>query len=210
MGIQVLDPTGYTIDFNLYTGKEEDRTDHGVSYDVVMKLVQPYAFQGYSALFDNSYSSPKLLEDLLTLEITGTGTLRANQRGIPTEVKELKSSLEKGKNVPRGTGYYLREEGSQVVYVCWQDRCCVLLASTAYPGHSEGTVACKQKTGDGGRAAIQVTCPAVVKAYNKYKGGVPGGSISELPQHPEENCPILENSFLSSGGLVCREYLHSV
>ena len=80
---------------------------------------------------------------ILTLEITGTGTLRVNRRGIPTEVKELKSSLEKGKNAPRGTGYYLCEEGSQVVYVCWQDRRCVLLASTAYPGHSEGTVARK-------------------------------------------------------------------
>ena len=39
---------GYTIDYNIYIGKAAGRdvSEHGLSYDVVMKLMQPYLNQG--------------------------------------------------------------------------------------------------------------------------------------------------------------------
>ena len=52
--------TGYTSDFDIYVGKE--RSQHGLAYDVVMALVEPFAFQGYKAYCDNLYSSPSLFE----------------------------------------------------------------------------------------------------------------------------------------------------
>ena len=66
----------------------------GLSYDVVMKLVQPFLFQGYELYFDNFYTSPTLLTDLLQLEVVATGTLNANRRGVPKEVLEMKIMLQ--------------------------------------------------------------------------------------------------------------------
>ena len=71
----VADVTGYTLDFDLYVGKDAEYSTKGLSYDVVMKLVQRFGFQGYEVYFDNFYTSPDLLNDLLALEIVGTGTL---------------------------------------------------------------------------------------------------------------------------------------
>ena len=52
--------TGYTVDFDLYVGKETQISNKGLSYDV-MKLVQPLLFQGYELYIDNFYTSPTLL-----------------------------------------------------------------------------------------------------------------------------------------------------
>jgi len=58
----LADMTGYTVDFDIYTGKSTEES--GLSYDVVTKLVQPLAFQGYELYVDNFYSSPDLFIDL--------------------------------------------------------------------------------------------------------------------------------------------------
>ena len=84
--------SGYTIDFNIYTGKSSEHTDHGLSHDVVMELVQPFAFQGYQVYVDNFYSSPDLFTHLLEYGITATGMLRTNQRGVPGDVIVLKEA----------------------------------------------------------------------------------------------------------------------
>ena len=40
------------MDFSIYTGKSESRSDMGLSYDVV-ELLGPYCFQGYELYVDN-------------------------------------------------------------------------------------------------------------------------------------------------------------
>ena len=81
----LADMSGYTMDFNIYTGKSVDRSDLGLSYDVV-----PYCFQGYEVYVDNFYSSPTLFDSLLKLGITATGTFRTNRKEIPKDVIALK------------------------------------------------------------------------------------------------------------------------
>ena len=34
----IADTTGYTVNFDLYTGRETDRSEFGLGYDVVMNL----------------------------------------------------------------------------------------------------------------------------------------------------------------------------
>ena len=131
--------SGYTIDFNIYTGKSSEHTDHGLSHDVVMELVQPFAFQGYQVYVDNFYSSPDLFTHLLEYSITATGTLRTNRRGVPGDVVVLKEALDK-RSVTRGTGYYIRDPESSIVYSCWRDKRVVTVMTTAHPGHSERNV----------------------------------------------------------------------
>ena len=54
----IADPSGYTLDFDVYTGKDGNgKGDHGVAYGVVMKLVAPFFFQGYHLYIDNFYTS---------------------------------------------------------------------------------------------------------------------------------------------------------
>ena len=83
----LADMTGYTVDFDIYTGKTTERSELGLSHDVVMQLVPPLTYQGYELYCDNFYSSPKLFEDLLHLGIGATGTFRSNRKGIPGEVR---------------------------------------------------------------------------------------------------------------------------
>jgi len=104
----VADPSGYTLDFNVYTGKESDgKREHGLAYDVVMKLIGPFCFQGYHVYIDNFYTSAKLLNDLYQFGIYATGTFRADRVVIPSEVKIMKEILS-GRGILRGTGYYWR------------------------------------------------------------------------------------------------------
>ena len=55
---------GYTVDFNVYIGKEtQGISKHGLGYDGVMELMEPYLNQGYHLYRDNFYTS-ELLEHL--------------------------------------------------------------------------------------------------------------------------------------------------
>ena len=113
---------------------------------------------------DHYYSSPSLFESLLGVGIRATGTLRTSRVGVPSSVVALKAVLAK-KKTDRGTGYYVRT--SSTVYVCWKDVRVVTLISTAYLGHSEGTVSRRTSAG---KVAVQVPLPVV--RYNSSMGGV--------------------------------------
>ena len=110
----LADTSGYTIDFELYTGKMERKGENGLAYDVVMQLCQNFKFQGYSLYVDNFYTGVALFEDLAKLGIAATGTLRIDRKGVPDIVKQLQKALSE-RNVPRGHGYYIRT-GSLCMY----------------------------------------------------------------------------------------------
>ena len=158
----VADTTGYTIDFNIYTGKRES-TEHGLASQVVMTLVEPFMFQGYEVFTDNFYTSPTL-EALSEVGIRATGTLRINRRGIPDSVIELKRMLEKD-DFPRGTGYYYVHESS--VYVCWKDSKPITIMTTDYPGHYENLVSRRVQSG-----RVDIPRPIAIEKYNAFMGGV--------------------------------------
>lgn len=134
-----IHPSGYIVDFNLYCGtRGQPISPNGLSYDVVMQLMQPFMFQGYQLFMDNFYTSPKLVIELHLLGIFTTRTLNTMRREIPQEVQQLKTAL-KQRTVPKGTAYYFREQKSPIVYNCWRNKDCVTLMSTAYPGYEDGT-----------------------------------------------------------------------
>ena len=164
----LADTSGYTIDFNVYTGKEQS-TDHGLTFKVVVDLIEPFWFQGYEVYTDNYYSSPSLFKELLDVGIRATGTLRTNRTGVPSSIVSLKQALEK--KTERGTGYYIRDPTGDIVYVCWRDVRVVTLLSTAYPGHSEATVTRTTRV-SGQAQKVTVPIPIAVAKYNISMGGV--------------------------------------
>ena len=116
----ISDPTGCTLDFNIYTGKSNHRTEHGLAYNVVQQLVVPYLYQGYYLFTDNFYTSTTLTQGIYIDEVYCTGTFRIDRKDVPEEVKNLKEVIS-GRNVERGTGYYIHLHKSNVVYTCWRD-----------------------------------------------------------------------------------------
>ncbi len=166
----IADTTGYTVDFEVYSGKAEIYSDKGLSYDVVINLVQPFMFQGYEVYFDNFYTSPILLQKLLENEIVATGTLNLNRKNIPSEVHQMKKYVQK---LPRVTGYYYRQKKSSITYCVWKDTKTVVLASTAYPAHSENDVARRVKDPvTKSSITTNVPCPLMLEKYNRSMGGV--------------------------------------
>ena len=105
----LADPTGYTVDFDIYYGTSttQESSGKGLGYDIVAKLTNPFHFQGYQVFCDNFYSSISLFSDLLENGIAVTGTVRTNRVGVPSDVRQLKEILDKT-HIQCGTGYYIR------------------------------------------------------------------------------------------------------
>jgi hypothetical protein len=168
----IADILGYTIDFDVYYGATQQNEVHpnGLAYAVIMKLVEPFRFQGYHVYCDNFYTSPLLFTDLFSDGIPATGTLRTNRRGVPDIVKDMKTAMD-SKRVQRGTGYYYREAGTPNVYVAWRDNKCVSMLTTAFPGHTTSTV--RRRVKESGTMEVKdVPIPTAISNYNKYMGGV--------------------------------------
>ena len=167
----LADPTGYSIDFDVYGGlSQEEKSGKGLAYDVVMDLTSSFLFQGYQVFCDNFYTSSSLFCDLLAGGISVTGTLRTNRQGVLKEVRILKQALER-KQVPRGTGFYIRPPNSKTVFVVWKDSKCVVVMSTAHPGHSASTI--KRRVKDpvsGHHQVVHVPIPSAVENYNRFMG----------------------------------------
>ena len=89
--VLVNSKTGYTFDFDVYIGTTEQKSQHGLGYDVVMKLAQPLINQGYHVFFENFYISKQLVNDLFILNTPSCGTVAENRKGF------LGKALTKGK-----------------------------------------------------------------------------------------------------------------
>ena len=75
---------GYVINHDVYLGSEEGvRRIHGLGYDVVMKMIQPYMNKNHHVYFDNFFSSPVLLEHLELQQTYACSTVRCNRKGLP-------------------------------------------------------------------------------------------------------------------------------
>ena len=75
---------GCVIYYDVYLGSEEGVWRiHGLGYDVVMKMIQPYMNKNHHVYFDNFFSSPVLLEHLELQQTYACSTVRCNRKGLP-------------------------------------------------------------------------------------------------------------------------------
>ena len=80
---------GYFSDFSVYEGQSESAgsSQDGLGMRVVKSLTRHLVGKFHHIYFDNFFSSPKLLHDLLQDGIYACGTVRVNRRGWPNELK---------------------------------------------------------------------------------------------------------------------------
>ena len=159
--------TGYTYDFNIYIGRRAQASEHGLSYDVVLTLVEDLMNQGYKLYMDNFYTSMKLLTDLKKNRVWACGTTNTNRRGFPAEFRTTFRQWSKASS--RGNMRWLRSDGN--VAVQWKDNKTITMLSSFHSASDYGY--CRRRVKEGGQFHRKIVKqPKVVQDYNAHMGGV--------------------------------------
>lgn len=159
----IADQNGYIKQFDVYQGKnetiEKQFQHYGLGERVVLSLTEKYWGKYRQIYFDNFFTSVDLLEKLKTEKTLACGTIRINRRGLPKD-------LPADKKMNRGDFDY-RVSNLDITFFKWYDNRVVHLASN-FHGTESTIVNRKQKDG----TKLDVACPAIVKNYNRFMGGV--------------------------------------
>ncbi len=159
---------GYTVDFNVYTGKNaaKDISQHGLSYDVVMELMDPYLGQGYHLYLDNFYTSPQLVKDLFSKGTPSVGTVKPNRKDFPKSLLNVKAWAKKR---DRGSVRWVRH--SPVLALQWIDSKPVSILTTLHSANDK--VSCKRRTKKHEKfQEITIPQPVAIHDYNQFMNGV--------------------------------------
>ena len=79
---------GYFSRFEVYTGKKNNTTEHGLGARVVKTLTSDLKGKYHHVYFDNYFTSLKLLEDLEKDNTYACGTARKDRKGFPPQLKK--------------------------------------------------------------------------------------------------------------------------
>lgn len=153
---------GYLYDFQVYTGKVNGVTEHGLAHRVVVDLVSQLHNKGIVVCIDNFFTGFPLMKELRTQSIYIVGTLRSNRKGYPETLKDSKLQ----KEMKRGD-YHCVSSGD-IVCCVWKDTKHVTFASNVHP--SKGNTKLKRKLKKG--ESIDLPCPPMAVTYNANMGAV--------------------------------------
>ena len=158
--------TAYNCNFEMYTGEDLAVSEHGLTHDLVMRLMAPYLNQGYQLFTDNYFTSYVLATSLINNGTELVGTVRANRRGFPDRLKNTKI-LER-----HGTSGDMRyERPDDIVFVQWLDKRVVTVLSTMHSATDFVEKTRKRKV-NGVLQEITYRKPAAIDQYNCNMGGV--------------------------------------
>jgi hypothetical protein len=152
---------GYVYNWKLYTGKDKSLPLGEQSYPhaVVLDLLKGLERRGHHVYVDNYYTSPALFSDLRDRGFGACGTVRANKRGLPIE---MKATLERGAVI---SAYVDRS----MMALKWMDKRPVLMLTTIH-NNSMTTKVRRKRHREGEREEIRK--PVAVDQYNQFMGGV--------------------------------------
>ena len=158
---------GYAVQFYPYQGAGTTDKELGLGGSVVCYLTKDlpkHNGNSYHVVFDNLFTSPRLLRLLADKGMAATGTLRPNRvEGAPLR------RLEAMKKEPRGAYDVALDQNSAVCLVRWHDSKVFTFAST-YAGVEPLQKANRFSSAE--KKRISVDQPKVVQLYNNGMGGV--------------------------------------
>lgn len=118
--------SGYIWNSMFYTGQgtvfQEEYEQYGVSTKTVLSLSHDLMDKGYTIITDNFYTSPELAEILISKKTDIYGTMRANRKNLPLQIKLQK--LKKGELIAFQKG--------KICVMKWQDKKPLCLLSTIH------------------------------------------------------------------------------
>lgn len=166
--------SGYILGFNVYTGKQSCVNEAMQLMDpecsrttkIVLTLAENCNVldKGHAMYFDNYYTSPQLMHELLYRDTVACGTVRSNRKGMPKAV--CKAKLTSGQTCFRRS-YDDEETPGPLLALKWQDKRDVLMLSSFHKAE-------EQWTGRNDRSENQnpIYKPSVIVDYIKHMGGV--------------------------------------
>ncbi|PSN37906.1 hypothetical protein C0J52_19512 [Blattella germanica] len=153
------DKLGYVCDFQVYTGKTNNKVEVNLGQRVVLELCEGLENKGYNILFDNYFKSVSLEDNLNQRGLPSCGTVRSDRKGLP--------QLKQDRDLSRGEcDYAVRSDG--IACVKWKDKRCVMFLSTIESPQEMSTV--NRKESDG--SITQIQCPSIAKTYHANMGCV--------------------------------------
>ena len=153
--------TGYAWNLQVYTGRVAGQQERGLSYRVVMDLIEDLQGSWMKVYMDNFYTSTELFEGLRARGLLACGTVRANRKGLPAQI------------LPRNVGAMQRGEyrvaqKNNLVCVVWMDTKPVIALSNYHSPTDRGTV--QRRRAQEGRADVEV--PLILEHYQRHMRGV--------------------------------------
>ena len=136
---------GYTVDFNIYIGTAAGQTisEHGLGYDVVMRLMAPYFGKGYHLFVDNFYSTLTLFKHLYDQGIVATGTILPSTRNfLPASKKSQEWA--KGREREGGGKRWVRDPPCLVLQ--WVENKLLSMITTVGNTNEQGQVTRRLRT----------------------------------------------------------------
>lgn len=154
------DEHGYVCKFQIYTGKLNNQTEKLLGERIVKDLSYDLRHKYYQIFFDNYFTSVNLMSCFLKDKILACGTVRKDRKDLP----KVQTA---DKNFSHGDSEY-RTSCTGVVWLKWADKKIVQFLSN---NHDPSTLSkCTRKQKDG--SLKELSCPIMVKDYNKYMGCV--------------------------------------
>ena len=152
---------GLTLVHQPYTGSVQGQTQGGPS--IVKSVASSLMDENHFLFYNNYFSTVELASELADRSTFSIATTRADRRGWPQELKNVKTL---NKTMQRGEHQSVVKCG--VECLVWKDKKAVAFINTICDPSSTTTVNRRNKDG----SSSTVTCPELVKMYNKYMGGV--------------------------------------
>lgn len=149
---------GYSLDMQVYTGREGTVTEYGLGERVVLELTEQYRGRGHRVFCDNYFTSPALFNELKRHQLYACGTIRQNRRGLPADLQSTR--------LPRGESRFW--QNGQLVLAAWQDKRQVHILSTLSQLGECDSVTRRERDG----SQVSLSCPTAILTYTKYMGGV--------------------------------------
>ncbi|XP_043470215.1 piggyBac transposable element-derived protein 4-like [Leptopilina heterotoma] len=149
------DETGYTCEFQVFTGKTES-TEKQLGARVVRDLTRVLVDNNHHVYFDNFFTGVELMMSLKNDNIFACGTVRQNRVRLP------KSDIP-DKKMHHGQSDF-RTSNTGIRWIKWMDKKAVYFLSNYHDPSEVETVQRKQKDG----SLKTINCPIMVSDYNKH------------------------------------------
>ena len=151
--IWCLSNENYLLHFEVYEGKAANSSEHGATYDTVMRMVQSYTHMQHILFIDSYFTSPTLLNSLKQKGILVCGSVRRNRKGLPVITKRQMKEMKQGE--------WIQYQQNDTSLAVWKDQRVVLILYNHISPLE--TAALDRRTASGDK--VPIACPKAVRDY---------------------------------------------
>ena len=107
----------YIWNLQVYLGAQGGKVEPDLGMRVVLELTENLSHRGHIIVTDNFFTSPRLLDTLLSRGFWGTGTVKRGRVGMPPILKQYAADFE----LTQGTLLTKMHRSKQMAAIVWQD-----------------------------------------------------------------------------------------